>query len=129
MKLTIGNFLEQSQSMNQQETNICGIRFYLIIERFTIQILLHNQLLIILEQGTKQYTISNQTYEQKYYDIIQKHNASVIEELNRLCHQWSKQIVWNLTQWIRSIFDENLLRSILAINLSIIQLITSNIEK
>jgi len=62
MKLTIGNLLEQSQSMNQQETNICGIRFYLRIERFTIQIFLHNQLLIILEQDTKQYIISNQTY-------------------------------------------------------------------
>jgi len=60
--LTIGNLLEQSQSMNQQEANICGIRFYLRIERFTIQIFLHNQLLIILEQGTQQYTISNQTY-------------------------------------------------------------------
>ena len=45
MKLTIGILLEQSQSMNQQETNICGIRFYLRIERFTI----YNQLLIILE--------------------------------------------------------------------------------
>ena len=72
MKLTIGNLLEQSQSMNQQEANICGIRFYLRIERFTIQIFLHNQLLIILEQGTKQDTISNQTYEQKYYAINSK---------------------------------------------------------
>jgi len=72
MKLTIGNLLEQSQSMNQQKANICGIRFYLRIERFTIQIFLHNQLLIILEQGTKQYTISNQTYEQKYYAINSK---------------------------------------------------------
>jgi len=51
--------------MNQQKSNICGIRFYLRIERFTIQIFLHNQLLIILEQGTKQYTISNQTYKNK----------------------------------------------------------------
>jgi len=65
IKLTIGILLEQSQSMNQQKTNICGIRFYLRIERFTIQIFLHNQLLIILEQGTKQYTISNQTYVNK----------------------------------------------------------------
>jgi len=39
--------------------------FFLKIERFTIQIFLHNQLLIILEQGTKQYTISNQTYVNK----------------------------------------------------------------
>jgi len=61
MKLTISNLLEQSQSMNQQKENICGIRFYLRIERFTIQIFLHNQLSTILEQGTKQYTISNQT--------------------------------------------------------------------
>jgi len=62
IKLTIGILIEQSQSTNQQEANICGIRFYLRIERFTIQIFLHNQLLIIIEQGTKQYTISNQTY-------------------------------------------------------------------
>jgi len=46
--LTIGILLEQSQSMNQQEANIHGIRFYLRIERFTIQIFVHNQLLIIL---------------------------------------------------------------------------------
>jgi len=65
MKLTIGILLEHWQSMNQQELNICGIRFYLRIERFKIQIFLHNQLLIILEQGTKQYTISNQTYVNK----------------------------------------------------------------
>jgi len=62
MKLTIGILLEQSQSMNQQEVNICGIGFYLRIERFKIQISLHNKLLIILKQGTKQYTISNHTY-------------------------------------------------------------------
>jgi hypothetical protein len=53
MKLTIGILLEQSQSMNQQEANICGIRFYLRIERFTIQIFLYNQILINLEQGAK----------------------------------------------------------------------------
>jgi len=75
--LTIGNLLEQSQSMNQQEANICGIRFYLRIERFTIQIFLHNQLLIILEQGTKQHTISNQTYEQNYYAINSKNTMQV----------------------------------------------------
>jgi len=61
-KIDYWNLLEQSQSMNQQKTNICEIRFYLRIERFSIQIFLHNQILIILEQGTKQYTISNQTY-------------------------------------------------------------------
>jgi len=61
MKLTIGILLEQSQSMNQQEANICVIRFYLRIESFTIQIILYNQISINLEQGTKQYTISNQT--------------------------------------------------------------------
>jgi len=32
--------IEQSQSMNQQIANMCGIRFYLRIERFTIQIFL-----------------------------------------------------------------------------------------
>jgi len=51
--------------MNQQKANICRIRFYFRIERFTIQIFLHNQLLTILEQGTKQYIISNQTSEQE----------------------------------------------------------------
>jgi len=61
MKLTIGILLKQSHSMNQQEANICGIRFYLRIKRFTIQIFLYNQISINLEQGTKQYTISNQT--------------------------------------------------------------------
>jgi len=44
MKLTIGILLEKSQSMNQQEANICGIRFYLRIERLTIQIFLYNQI-------------------------------------------------------------------------------------
>jgi len=48
--------------MNKQKANICGTRFYLRIERFSIQIFLHDQILIILKQGTKQYTISNQTY-------------------------------------------------------------------
>jgi hypothetical protein len=86
MKLTIGILLEHSQSMNQQEANICGI--YLRIERLTTQIFLHNQLLIILEQGTKQYTISNQTYVNKNTMLSnQKHNASVIEELNKLFNQ------------------------------------------
>jgi len=81
--------LEQSQSMNQEEANICGIRFYLRIERFTIQIFLYNQISINLEQGTKQYTISNQTYVNKIAKLSnQKHNASVIEELIRLCNQW-----------------------------------------
>jgi len=80
--------LEQSQSMNQQEANICGIRFYLRIERFTIQIFLYNQILINLEQSAKQYTISNQTYVNKITMLSnQKHNASVIEELNRHCNQ------------------------------------------
>ena len=65
IKLTIGILLEQSQSMNQQEANIRGIRFYLRIERFTIQILLCNKMLINLEQSTKQYTILNQTYINK----------------------------------------------------------------
>jgi hypothetical protein len=65
--------------MNQQEANICGIRFYLRIERFTIQIFLHNQLLIILEQSTKQYTISNQTYMTINLIIKRKHNAHEIE--------------------------------------------------
>jgi len=41
--------------MNQQKSNIRGTRFYLRIERFTIQIFLHNQSLIVLEQGSKQY--------------------------------------------------------------------------
>ena len=86
-KLTIWNLLEQSQSMNQQIPNICGIRFYLRIERFTIQIFEHNQLLTILEQGTKQYTISNQPMIKNNMLSNQKHNASVIEELNRLCNQ------------------------------------------
>ena len=79
MKLTIGNLLEQSQSMKQQEANICGIRFYLIIERFTIQIFLHNQLSINLEQGTKQYTISNQTYMTIKLIINGKYNTHEIE--------------------------------------------------
>ena len=80
--------LEQSQSMNQQKPNICAIRFYLRIERFTIKILLYNQILINLEQSAKQYTISNQTYMNNITMLsIQKHNASVIEELNGLCNQ------------------------------------------
>jgi len=59
------------------------------IERFTIQIFLYNQISINLEQGTKQYTISNQTYVNKIAKLSnQKHNASVIEELIRLCNQW-----------------------------------------
>ena len=41
---------------------------------------------------------------------------------------WSKQIVWDLTQWIRLIFNEKQLRSTLAIILSIIQLNTCNIK-
>ena len=80
--------LEQSQSMNQQETNICGIRFYLRIKKLTRQIFLYNQILINLEQGIKQYTISNQTYVNKITMLSnQKHNASVIEELIRLCNK------------------------------------------
>lgn len=43
-------------------SNTCGIKFYLRIKIFTIQIFWHNQLLTILKQDTKQYTISNQTY-------------------------------------------------------------------
>jgi len=58
------------------------------IERFTIQIFLYNQISINLEQGTKQYTISNQTYVNKITKLSnQKHNASVIEELIRPCNQ------------------------------------------
>jgi len=88
MKLTIGILLEQSQSMNQQEANICGIRFYLRIERFTRQIFLYSQISINLEQSTNQYSISNQTYVNKITKVSnQKHNASVIEELIRLCNQ------------------------------------------
>jgi len=88
MKLTIEILLEQSQSMNQQEANICGIRFYLRIERFTRQIFLYSQISINLEQSTNQYSISNQTYVNKITKLSnQKHNASVIEELIRLCNQ------------------------------------------
>ena len=61
MKLTIWILLEQSQSMNQKEANIGGIRFYLRNERFTIQIFLYNQISINLEQLTNLDTISNQT--------------------------------------------------------------------
>jgi len=69
--------LKQSQSLNQQKANICGIRFYLRIERFTIQIILHNQLLIILEQGTKQYTISNHTYVNKNIMLTNQNTMQV----------------------------------------------------
>jgi len=44
-----------------------------------IQIFLHNQLLIILEQGTKQYTISNQTYMTINLIINWKHNTHEFE--------------------------------------------------
>jgi len=42
---------------------------------------------------------------------------------------WSKQIIWNVIQWIRLSFDEKQLRSTLAIILTIIQLITCNSKK
>ena len=45
-------------------------------------------MLINLEQNTKQYTISNQTYMNKNTKLSnQKHNTCVIEELNRFCNQ------------------------------------------
>jgi len=88
MKLTVWILLDQSQSMNQKEANICGIRFYLRIERFTIQIFLYYQIPINLEQVTKQHTISNQTYVNKITMLSnKKHNGSVIQELIRLCNQ------------------------------------------
>jgi len=42
---------------------------------------------------------------------------------------WSKQIIWNLIQWIRLSFDEKQLTSTLAIILTIIQLIICNNKK
>jgi len=42
---------------------------------------------------------------------------------------WSKQVIWNLIQWIRLSFDEKQLRSTLAIILTINQLITCNSKK
>jgi len=68
-KIDYWNFLRQSKLMNQQKANIREIRFYLRIERFTIQIFLYNQLLIILEQGSKQYSISNQSYVNKNINL------------------------------------------------------------
>jgi len=45
-------------------------------------------MLIFLEQSTKQYTISNQTYMNKITMLSnEKHNTRVIEELNRYCNQ------------------------------------------
>ena len=45
-------------------------------------------MLIFLEQSTKQYTISNQTYMNKITMLSnEKHNTCVIEELNRYCNQ------------------------------------------
>jgi hypothetical protein len=85
--LTIGSVLDNHNQWIKK-TIICELRFNLRIERFTIQILLYNQILIFLEQSTKQYTISNQTYMNKIIMLSnQKHNAIVIEELNRLCNQ------------------------------------------
>jgi len=57
--------------------NICGIIFYFRIERFTIQIFLHNQLLIILEQGSEQYTTSNQTYVNKSIMVSNQNTMQV----------------------------------------------------
>jgi len=67
---------------------MCEVRFNISIEWFTIKILLYNQMLIFLEQSTKQYTISNQTYMNKITMLSnEKHNTCVIEELNRYCNQ------------------------------------------
>jgi len=76
-KIDYWNLPEQSQLMNQQKTNICEIRFYLRIERFTIQIFLHNQLLIILEQGSQQYIISNQPIWKKYIKLSNQNTIQV----------------------------------------------------
>jgi len=89
MKLTIWN-IARTITINESTTSkYMWIRFYHRIERFTIQIFfLYYQILINLEQSAKQYTISNQTYMNKNTMLsIQKHNASVIEELNILCNQ------------------------------------------
>ena len=54
-----------------------------------MQIVLYNQMLINVEQSTKQYTISNQTYMNKITKLSnQKHNTCVIEEWNKFCNQF-----------------------------------------
>ena len=62
--MTIWNLFEQSQTMNWQISNICGIRFYLRIDRFTIQIFLTQS--IIRKPWTRYKTIYN--FKKEWYD-------------------------------------------------------------
>jgi len=87
--LTIWNLLEQSQTMNQQISNICGIRFYLRIERFTIQIFLTQS--IINNPWTRYKTIYN--FKPNLYDSKPNYQEKI-------------QYTWNwIIEWVLQLID------------------------
>ena len=106
-----------------KKINLCAIRFNLRIEIFTIQILLYNQTLINLEQCTK--LLDNfRSYLYEINNMLSNENTIHVKLKNRIDFEinWSKQIIWNLIQWIRLSFNEKQLRSTLTIILTIIEL-------